>query len=42
MFIVKWWVYPARWWQFWYPQSGLPGGVIIGAIVIIAFEALKK
>lgn len=30
--ISRWWNHEARWWQFWYPQSGLPGAGIIAAI----------
>jgi hypothetical protein len=30
----RWWLADARWWQFWMPQSSLPGGIIGGAIVL--------
>lgn len=28
-----WWNKPAEWYQFWQPQSGWKGGVILGVIV---------
>jgi hypothetical protein len=34
--IINWWKHPARWYQFWLPQSGLFGGLIIGATGTIA------
>lgn len=30
--IARWWYHPARWWQFWWPMSGLPGGVVSGTL----------
>jgi len=33
--LVRWAIKPAMWWQFWLPQSGLPGGLIGGAIFYI-------
>jgi hypothetical protein len=31
--IIKHWYYhPAEWWQFWYPQSGLPGALLFWAL----------
>jgi hypothetical protein len=26
---------PVRWWQFWNPMSGTPGGLIMGSIIIL-------
>ena len=36
------WSHPARPWQFWYPQSGLYGGIFFAglAIVIVIFFVL--
>lgn len=38
--ISRWWFRPAMWWQFWLPQSGIPGGAIVAAalyfVVVIA------
>jgi hypothetical protein len=34
LFISKWWNRPARWWQFWFPESGAIGGVIFGVIFL--------
>lgn len=30
-----WYYHPAAWWQFWYPQSGLIGGLIIAILVLL-------
>jgi hypothetical protein len=41
--IYEWWMKPARRWQFWLPQSGILGGMILGAIIIaIAFIILFR
>jgi hypothetical protein len=32
----KWLFHPAEWWQFWYPQSGLFGGLIIAYALILS------
>ncbi len=29
--ISEWWNHDAQWWQFWWPGSGLFGGLIMGA-----------
>ena len=34
-----WSMRDARWWQFWLPQSGFPGGCIM-AVVVAAITAL--
>jgi hypothetical protein len=31
---LYWWFRPARWWQFWWPGSGLPGGFIFAAVAL--------
>jgi hypothetical protein len=33
----RWWLRPARWYQFWYPQSGLFGGLMCGIVLAIVF-----
>lgn len=33
--LEKWFLHPAAWWQFWYPQSGALGGSIGGAIFVL-------
>jgi hypothetical protein len=33
--IFDWTMKPARWWQFWRMQSGLVGGSIAGAILVL-------
>ncbi len=30
--LIYWLNRDAKWWQFWFPQSGMPGGCIAGAI----------
>jgi hypothetical protein len=43
-FLRKWANADAKWWQFWMPQSGHAGGLIIGAIVlsgILLYEVFK-
>lgn len=30
----KWWFKPAKYWQFWLPQSGIIGGMILGAFIL--------
>lgn len=30
--LKTWWLAPAEWWQFWFPQSGGIGGAIFAAI----------
>ena len=29
----QWYFKPAKWWEFWLPQSGIEGGVILGAVL---------
>lgn len=31
--IRDWWFHPAKWWQVWYPQHGLAGGAVCGAVL---------
>lgn len=31
----KWFYKPAKWWQFWLPQSGMEGGAILGLILSV-------
>lgn len=38
--IIAWIARPARWWQFWLPQSGIAGGAIIGAIMTVVAVAI--
>ena len=35
----RWWRHKAEPWQFWLPQSGLPGGLIGGAVAIAVLIA---
>lgn len=38
----QWWSHSAEWWEFWYPQSGVNGGGMIGAaLFILIFLALR-
>lgn len=32
--IYNWAVKPAYWWQFWQPQSGLVGGIIMFCVIM--------
>jgi len=35
------WVFrDARWWQFWRPQSGLPGGLILGTGIYLVLRVV--
>jgi hypothetical protein len=36
----SWRFRPAKWYQFWLPQSGLFGGIIIGAVISAAVVSL--
>jgi hypothetical protein len=29
-----------RWWQFWHPESGAPGGAIAGLVLCIIYFAV--
>lgn len=31
----------AKWWQFWRPSSGLPGGLITGALLLLLIMLLS-
>lgn len=31
--LAKWFFRPARWYEFWLPQSGLTGGIMIGTLI---------
>lgn len=31
--VGRWWYHDAKWWQFWYPQSGPIGAGVFGAIL---------
>jgi hypothetical protein len=33
--IFKWLTKPARWYEFWLPQSGIVGGMIFGALFAV-------
>lgn len=33
---------PAKWWQFWMPQSGFRGGLVMGAILQFLFVVFCK
>jgi hypothetical protein len=33
--IAWWWHHPAKRWEFWYPQSGLFGGLVAGFVAIV-------
>jgi hypothetical protein len=39
---MAWWDRPASWWQFWYPQSGLFGGMLIAAIGFAVFYSFGE
>ncbi|MHC4316654.1 MAG: hypothetical protein ACYSW3_29780 [Planctomycetota bacterium] len=34
--VIDWIFRPARWWEFWQPQSGIPGGIIGGFSLAVA------
>lgn len=40
--IKRWTFTPAKWWQFWMPQSGLRGGLIIWIICFIVWILILK
>lgn len=31
----KWLHHPARWYEFWYPQSGFFGGVVLICVILL-------
>lgn len=33
----RWLAHPAEWWQFWYPQSGWSGGLIIAYALMLCW-----
>lgn len=35
--IRRWWKQPAYWWEFWLPNSGLRGGIIVAVLLILIF-----
>lgn len=44
--MTHWFYRPAKWWQFWYPQSSAVGGIIAGVVAVgvfaLAVECLKR
>jgi len=32
-FIKNWILHRAKWWMFWYPQTGIIGGAFIGFVL---------
>lgn len=40
--LAVWAGHPARWWQFWRPQSGIIGGIIGAVILIAAYYLLNR
>ena len=40
--IVKWITTPAKWYQFWMPESGPVGGAIAGGILLFIIFVIEK
>ena len=40
--VIRWGSRPAKWYQFWYPQSGWVGGVIIFILFVLLYILLKE
>ena len=40
--LAHWSLRPAAWWQFWYPQSGVIGGGIMGWLLLCALVEVSK
>jgi hypothetical protein len=40
--LKKWYLHPAEWWEFWYPQSSVQGGGMAGALLFIAIFGIMK
>lgn len=40
--IVRWVNKPARWYEFWYPQSGILGGMLGAAIATLVAYLIFK
>lgn len=40
--IIRWGSHLAKWYQFWWPQSGIIGGVILFLIFILLYILLKE
>lgn len=38
---LEWYFAPARCWEFWKPQSGIPGGVLAGLLILTMLAGLK-
>lgn len=38
--MFKWATTDADWYQFWYPQSGLLGGVFFGLVITVAIMVI--
>jgi len=41
-YIKYWWFREAKWWQFWYPQSGFCGGFILGCVVVVVLIIISQ
>lgn len=41
--LLMWWIMrPAKWWEFYFPQSGCIGGFIFGSIICSCLLILLK
>lgn len=40
--VQQWFLHPAKWWEFWYPMSGIRGGCLIAAAVYTLDFAVSK
>ncbi len=40
--INEWMMTPAHWYEFWMPQSGLVGGLIVGLILLAICIAVGR
>jgi hypothetical protein len=36
----RYWNHPAKWWQFWWPQSGFLGGLFWGTLILTALTVV--
>ena len=39
--ILEWFYRPAQWWQFWLPQSGFIGGLILMGLAVTLIAISK-
>jgi hypothetical protein len=38
----RWFFKPAKWYQFWLPQSGLSGGLFCGCVIVAVIVLAER